>query len=68
MSRWNFADHFVLSTILLVLVGQGIAAAPPTDSKSRSADPRDIEGGRMLVRGYCTRCHGLDAKGRVRLI
>ena len=63
MSRWSSAAYLVSSIILLVLVGQGIAGAPPADSKSPAADPRDIEGGRMLVRGYCTGCHGLDAKG-----
>ncbi len=63
MFRRILTDLLVVSTILLVLVGHGIAGAPPTDSKSPAADPVDIEGGRMLVRGYCTSCHGLDAKG-----
>ncbi len=63
MFRWSFAGHVVLSIILLVMVGQGMAGAPPTDSKSPAADPDEIDGGRQLVRAYCTRCHGLDAKG-----
>ena len=66
MSRWSLVGHVGASIIVLVLVGEGIAESPPTDSrdsKSPSADPRDIEGGRQLVRAYCTSCHGLDAKG-----
>ena len=63
MSRWSLADHLVASILLLLLAGQGIAAAPPTGAKSPAADPGEIEAGRMLVRGYCTSCHGLDAKG-----
>ncbi len=63
MSRWRLADHLVARIILLVLVAQGMAAAQTAESKSPTASAADIEGGRQLVRAYCTRCHGLDATG-----
>ncbi len=63
MSRWRLADHLVAWIILLVLVAQGMAAAQTAESKSSSSSAADIEGGRQLVRAYCTRCHGLDATG-----
>ena len=63
MSRWSLVGRLVLSTTLLVLVGQGTACVRPEKSRSPAADPPDIEGGRLLVRGYCSHCHGLDATG-----
>ena len=63
MFRWSRAEHLVSWILLLVLVGQGMAGAQSTDSKSPAVRAEDIDGGRQLVRAYCTRCHGLDATG-----
>ena len=63
MFRWSLIGRLVLSVTLLVLVWQGSACVQPKESGSRSADSSDVAEGRVLVRGYCSQCHGLDAKG-----
>ena len=57
------AGLLIPSIVFMALVRQSVDGTPTDDTKSPSTNRSDIETGRMYVRGYCSRCHGLDAKG-----
>ena len=62
MTRCGIVTHFVAPLVLLT------SAIPTTTVAQQASQPEDavssdIAEGRLYVRGYCSRCHGLDATG-----
>ena len=62
MSQRSTLTHFA-TLFVLITSTPTIVAAQRADSPAKEEVPSNIAAGRMYVRIFCSRCHGLDAKG-----